>query len=310
MITALFIISGLVLFEVVNSLDNAVVNADVLRTVKSSTCRKFFVTYGMFFSVFLVRGIVPFLIYWVPNRHIPLVSLLHSFFHGSPEVRAAVAQQAPYLLMAGGTFLFLLFLHWLIVEEKDLGFAFELWLSKRGDAWYYGIIGLIGLGLVIFAPAPILAASVVGTASFFIVNGIKEFAESMESSLTSGSALSDWSKILFLEVIDASFSVDGVVGAFAFTLVVPYILIGNGIGAYIVRSLTLRGAGFIGDYAMLANGAFYSIGSLSLLMILEGFGLHVPEWLSPLITFSLVAIFFVRSVQYRQSVDALASADH
>lgn len=83
--------------------------------------------------------------------------------------------------------------------------------------------------------------------------------------------MSDISKILYLEVIDATFSIDGVLGAFAFTLSVPLILIGNGIGAYVVRSLTMHNIETVKKYMYLKNGAMYSIGVLGTVMILNSF---------------------------------------
>ena len=318
-LSAFVVIAGLLLFEVVNSLDNAVVNSAVLSRMTNPRAKRFFVTWGLFSSVFLVRGIAPLVIYYIPNRAMGFGHVMRSFWSGDPAVQRAVAEVAPNLLMAGGAFLSLLFLHWLLVEEKDLGYAFELWLSKQGQAWFLAAVG-IGLTTVCLLarahaePAHasnLMLAAVIGVSTFFVVDGIKEFAEASEEKLLEGnnSAVGDWGKVLFLEAIDASFSVDGVVGAFAFTLVVPYILIGNGIGAYVVRQLTLGSVDKIGDYKLLANGAFYSIGALSLIMIAEGFGLHVPEWLSPAVTFGLVGFFFFKSVRHNRDHPAAGGAD-
>jgi hypothetical protein len=109
------------------------------------------------------------------------------------------------------------------------------------------------------------------------------------------SDLSDWSKILYLEVIDATFSIDGVIGAFAFTLSVPLILIGNGIGAIVVRQITVGNIDRIKRYRYLKNGAMYSVLFLGMIMVAESFGLHVPLWLSPLITIGAVGFFFGKS---------------
>jgi hypothetical protein len=85
------------------------------------------------------------------------------------------------------------------------------------------------------------------------------------------------SKILYLEALDASFSLDGVIGAFAFTISVPLILLGNGIDALVVRELTVRGIDLISKFAYLKNGAIYSIGMLGTLTILESFGQEHPS---------------------------------
>ena len=92
--------------------------------------------------------------------------------------------------------------------------------------------------------------------------------------------MTDISKVFYLEVIDATFSIDGVVGAFAFTMAVPLILIGNGLGAFVVRELTLRNVDTIRKYLYLKNGAMYSIFILGIIMILDSFGVHIPFWVS------------------------------
>lgn len=311
--SAILTIAALAVFEIVNSLDNAVVNSNILCRIKSPKARAFFVTWGMFFSVFLVRGLVPFVLYYIPNAKLGFKAVLNSFWSGDPAVKHAVELMAPNLLMSGGIFLSMLFLHWLLVEEKDLGYAFEVWLSKRGSSWFFGAVGALmaTIGIIVRTTMHdpnmalnLLLSAVIGMAAFFGVDAIKEYAETTEEKLIddsgSGPAMSDWAKVLLLEVIDASFSMDGVIGAFAFTLVIPFILIGNGIGAYIVRRLTLGEVDKIANFKLLANGAFYSIGSLSVLMMAEGFGIHVPQYVSPLITFSLVGLFFWKSVVYNR----------
>jgi hypothetical protein len=96
-------------------------------------------------------------------------------------------------------------------------------------------------------------------------------------------------------VIDATFSMDGVLGAFAFTLSVPLILFGNGLGALVVRQLTVSNIERIKKYIYLKNGAMYSILFLGLVMIFESFGFDIPSWLSPLATFGTVVYFFLKS---------------
>jgi hypothetical protein len=98
-------------------------------------------------------------------------------------------------------------------------------------------------------------------------------------------------------VIDATFSIDGVIGAFAFTMSVPLILIGNGIGAFVVRELTIRNVENIRKYRFLKNGAMYSILFLGIIMVLDSFSFHIPGWVSPLITFGVVGFFFFKSVR-------------
>lgn len=103
--------------------------------------------------------------------------------------------------------------------------------------------------------------------------------------------------MLYLEVIDATFSIDGVLGAFAFTFSIPLILLGNGVGAFVVREFTIRNIGNIRKYKYLKNGAMYSIFALGTIMLLDSFGVHIPSWVSPVVTFGVVGYFFFRSCQ-------------
>ena len=136
--------------------------------------------------------------------------------------------------------------------------------------------------------------AVVGSSLFFITHGFKQNAEEQEKKLL-GSAQSDLSKLFFLEIIDSTFSIDGVLGAFAFTLSVPLILLGNGLGAFLVRELTMRNIENIKKYVYLKNGAMYSILVLGIIMIMHSFGFKIPEYLSPLTTFIIIGFFFWKS---------------
>jgi hypothetical protein len=94
-----------------------------------------------------------------------------------------------------------------------------------------------------------------------------------------------------------TFSCDGVLGAFAFTLSVPMIIAGNGLRAWIVRQITVGNVDLIRKYRYLKNGAMYSILFLGAVMMCDGFGLEVPQWISPLLTFVVVGFFFARSLR-------------
>jgi hypothetical protein len=139
-------------------------------------------------------------------------------------------------------------------------------------------------------------SAVVGSTAFFITHGFKQNAEEEEKKLLEGGR-SDISKILYLEVIDATFSIDGVLGAFAFTLSVPLILLGNGLGAIVLRQITVSNIDRIKKYKYLKNGAMYSVLFLGTIMLLDSFGFHIPHWLSPLATFGTIGYFFYKSKQ-------------
>lgn len=295
-IGVIFTIIGLSLFETVSSVDNAIINAEVLSTM-SDRARKWFLTWGMVIAVFLVRGILPFAIVWAFNPSLSPIQILSAAWSSDPLVAQSIDKSAPILLIAGGIFLVFLFLHWLFLEEKELGLPkAETFFMKRG-VWFYATVSILLSVLSWFAlkHSTLMGfGAVVGSSLFFITHGFKQNAEEQEKKLMN-SASSDFSKLLFLEIIDSTFSIDGVLGAFAFTLSVPLILLGNGLGAVIVRKLTMSNMERIKKYVYLKNGAMYSILVLGIIMILDSFGFTIPEYVSPLTTFVVVGLFFWKS---------------
>lgn len=289
-------IVGLCVFEIVSSIDNAVVNADVLSTM-SAKWRKWFLVWGIFFGVFLVRGTLPWIIVWAANPSLGPWGALVASFSNDPNVTASIERSAPFLLMGGGLFLVFLFLHWFFLEPKNFGLPFEQFISRQG-AWFYAIVSVI-LTVVVWQSSKVdpmmpFAASI-GASAFFITHGFKEHAARVEVEMKADKNMSDMSKLVYLELLDATFSIDGVVGAFAFTMSVPIILLGNGLGAIVVRELTIRGVDRIRQYPYLKNGAMYSILFLGVVMVMEGFMVHVPHWVAPIVTIVIVAFFFVKS---------------
>ncbi len=294
--SALVTIIGLSLFEAVSSIDNAIINAEVLNTM-SAKAKRWFLTWGMFIAVFLVRGLLPFIIIWAFNTSLGPLQIISAAWSSDPLVLDSIEKSAPILLVAGGVFLLFLFLHWLFLEDKKLGLPrTEKFFMSKG-VWFYATVSVLLAVISWFAlkESNLMGfGAVVGSSLFFITHGFKQNAEEQERKLL-GNAHSDLSKLFFLEIIDTTFSIDGVLGAFAFTLSVPLILIGNGLGALLVRQLTISNIERIKKYVYLKNGAMYSILVLGVIMILHSFGWHVPEYLSPLATISIIGSFFWKS---------------
>jgi len=297
--SALLTIIGLSLFETVSSVDNAIINAEVLSTM-SLRARRWFLTWGVLLAVFLIRGLLPFIIVWAFNAKLTALEVLSAAWSSNPLVSESIHKSAPVLLVAGGVFLIFLFLHWLFLEDKHMGLPrAEKFFMKQG-VWFYAIVSMLLAVIVWFAMKHSMLmgmGAVVGSSLFFITHGFKQNAEEEEKKLLgdSYSARSDFSKLLFLEIIDSTFSIDGVLGAFAFTLSVPLILIGNGLGALLVRQLTTSNIERIKKYVYLKNGAMYSILVLGVLMLMNSFGWKIPEYVSPLATFVIIGFFFWKS---------------
>ena len=296
-LTPILIILGLTCFEIVSSIDNAVINAEILDTM-SPKGRRWFLTWGFLFAVFAIRGLLPWIIVWVANPGLGMIGAFTATFSSNPAVAESIAQSSPILLAGGGTFLIFLFLHWLFLEPKQFGLRTEKFFLKNG-IWFYAVAAVVLAVTVWFALKinPIMAfGAVIGSTAFFIMHGFKQNAERAEQSLKAGKkGLADLAKIFYLEIIDASFSIDGILGAFAFTLSVPYILIGNGIGAFVLRELTVKNIERIKKYVFLKNGAMYAIFALSMIMLAGAFGHVIPEWVSPVVMFVIVGFFFLKS---------------
>ncbi|HLC96124.1 MAG TPA: DUF475 domain-containing protein [Candidatus Nanoarchaeia archaeon] len=292
---AILTILGLVLFEVITSVDNAIINASVLQTMQKRY-RKWFLFWGIIIGVFLVRGTLPWIIVWLSNPTLGAWGSLLASFSSDSGVIESVERSAPILLIGGGTYLLFLFLHWYFLEPKKYGLIGEKTIERYG-VWFFAVVSILLTEIVWFSlrREPMMAFSaVLGSTAFFITHGFKTNAEEQEKKLKK-KGMSDVSKIFYLEVIDSTFSIDSVLGAFAFTLSVPLIFIGNGIGAFIVRELTIKGTDKIRHYIYLKNGAMYSIFFLGIIMVLDSFGFHIPSWVSPVVTFFIVGYFFVKS---------------
>jgi hypothetical protein len=297
MLELLLIVLGLALFETITSIDNAIINAEVLSKM-SQRARRWFLLWGILIAVFLMRGLLPGAIIWVANPELTFDEVVTATFSEDPAVIEAIETTGPVLLIAGGVFLIFLFFHWLFMEPKYYGLVGERFFVRQG-VWFFAVVSILLTIITWYAinyNSAMAFGAVVGSTAFFIVHGFKQNAELHEKELMSGGkGLSDMSKLLYLEVIDATFSIDGVIGAFAFTFAIPLILIGNGVGAIVVRELTVRNIENVKKYVYLKNGAMYSILVLGVIMILDSFAYHIPAWLSPVITFVIVGFFLWKS---------------
>ena len=260
--------------------------------------RRWFLVLGILCAVVMVRGLLPWLIVWSTNPSLGFIGSFTATFSNDPAVAESVEKSAPILFAGGGVFLVFLFFHWLFLDPKNFGLKGERFFFKNG-AWFYAVVSVI-LSVIVWYSLqinPVMAfGAVIGSTAFFITHGFKQNAEKAEKAmLHRNQSQSDLSKILYLEAIDATFSIDGVLGAFAFTLSIPLILLGNGIGAFVLRELTVRNIERIKKYKYLKNGAMYAIFGLGAVMIAEAFGAHIPEWLSPVMMFAVIGYFFWKS---------------
>jgi hypothetical protein len=185
MFEVVIVIIGLSLFEIISSIDNAVVNAHILSTM-TERFRRFFLIWGMLIAVFLLRGVLPFLIVWIANPHFSFVELFEFTFSGDTRwIESSLAESKAYLLVGGGMYLFLVFLSWLFLEEKKYTFLVEHFIHRH-SVWFYAITSIFFTVIVYislrFDPFLAFAASI-GTTAFFITDGFKKNAEAKEKEL-------------------------------------------------------------------------------------------------------------------------------
>ncbi len=303
---ALLIAGLLTVMEVSLSFDNAVVNAAVLRHMDARWQRRF-LTWGILIAVFGMRLVFPVVIVAVA------VGL------GMGEVaRMALTDPAEYarhlraahvpIAAFGGVFLLMVFLDFVMDEAKDVHWL--EWIERRLSA--VGRLKAVAVGaalavlLVVQFTLPdeerltAMVAGVIGVLTYIGVKGLAGLAGEPEAA-AGAAARSGAAGFLYLEVLDASFSLDGVIGAFAMTTDVVIIMIGLAIGALFVRTMTVQMVrkGTLEEYRYLEHGAHWGIGALAVIMLVS-MRVEVPELVTGLIGVSLIGLSLVSSVAYRR----------
>ncbi len=308
--TALVVAALLSVMEVSLSFDNAVVNAAVLRRMDPKWQRRF-LTWGILIAVFGMRLVFPVLIVAVAAG----LGVLEvaAMAVGEPARYAAHLKEAHIGIAAfGGLFLLLVFLDYVCDGAKDvhwLGWVERKLVSLgRLDAVAVALalaaLLLVQLALPEAERLTAMIAGVSGVATYIAVKGFAGLCGDPDAAVgvatRSGAA-----GFLYLEVLDASFSLDGVIGAFAVTTDIVVIMIGLAIGATFVRTLTvyLVRKGTLEEYRYLEHGAHWGIGALAVIMLVS-MRVDVPELLTGLIGASLIGLSLLSSVRYRRRARA------
>jgi hypothetical protein len=301
-----FIVSVLVVLEISLSFDNAVVNATVLKDM-TPLWRHRFLTWGIAIAVFGMRLVFPLAVVSIVARVNPFEALRLAALE--PLEYARILTSAHHVLGAfGGAFLGMVCLKYFFDAEKEVHWiqVLEEWLTKIGkiDAAELALMLLAIYGFSRLVPPDeahgFLVAGIFGVITFVAVDGIGSVMEVGPDKMLDVHKASAAS-FLYLEVLDASFSFDGVIGAFALTNNLFIISIGLGVGAMFVRSLTvmLVDEGTLASYRYLEHGAFYAIGALAALMLL-GTVMHVPEVITGLVGAAFIGVSIVSSLRYRR----------
>jgi uncharacterized protein len=339
--TGLALTAILAVLEVSLSFDNAVVNATILVRL-NPFWQKIFLTVGVAIAVFGMRLLFPLLIVGITAKLNPVEAVRLALEKGNPDTPGTYGyllhQAHPAIAAFGGVFLLMIFFEF-IFEEREITWLtwLERPLAKIGKLDQLSVVlSLVILVIVAYTLAPagkistVLVSGALGLATFLVVNGLGEYFDTDEeledelvemeaedkqrrkgngvSPVVGAAGKAAFFLFLYLEVLDASFSFDGVVGAFAITSDPILIAIGLGIGAMFIRSLTvfLVRKGTLSEYVYLEHGAFWAIGTLAVLLLIT-IEYDVPEVVTGLIGVGLILAAFITSVVRNRRTPAEAS---
>jgi len=300
----MFIVAVLGVLEVSISFDNAVVNATVLRNM-TPLWRHRFLTWGIAIAVFGMRLVFPLLIVGIFAQLWPVEVIRLAAFH--PTEYARILASAHVVIAAfGGAFLAMVAMKYFFNAEKEIHWirAVETPLVQIGRMEAVELaVAMVGIYLISrYLPlnerAEFLVAGLFGLVTYIIVDGISGLMEVKEKTMASVHRKSA-ALFLYLEMLDASFSFDGVIGAFALTKNLFLIAIGLGIGAMFVRSLTIMlvEKGTLSTYRYLEHGAFYAIGALAAIMFLGTF-VNIPEVVTGFLSAGFIGLSLWSSIKY------------
>jgi hypothetical protein len=332
--------------EVSLSFDNAVVNATILERM-SAFWQRIFLTIGIFIAVFGMRLVFPLVIVAVTAGLNPVESLTLALDSrgqpaDQPGTYAYLLDEAyPQIAAFGGMFLFMLFLDWMF-EDRDIKWLrpIEKFLARIGEIERISVVIAVVV-LVLLSqflaedPAVVLLSGSLGLITYLAVQGLGQYFESVgqkqmqeaaEEGARNGSGPTELAKatgkagfflFLYLEVLDAAFSFDGVIGAFAITPDPIIIALGLGlIGAMFVRSLTvyLVRQGTLADYVYLEHGAHWAIGALAVILLIGIGPFHVNEIVTGLIGVVFIGASLYASIRRNrrlaaQGIDVHKTAD-
>jgi hypothetical protein len=314
-LTGVGIAAILAVMEVSLSFDNAVVNASVLKTW-DAFWQKLFLGVGIVIAVFGMRLLFPLVIVAVA-ADLGLMDVWHLALSDPKQYSMHLTAHHAEVAAFGGMFLLLVFLNFLFDDEKEthwLGHVEEK-LGSLGKVSSIAVMIALGAlmgSLALVEPAQKLVVLMSGLWGILVYVGVDAISGLLEKEEEGGGSVGDLVKrggigaFLYLEVLDASFSFDGVIGAFAITTDVVIIMLGLAIGAMFVRSLTvfLVKKGTLDEFVYLEHGAHYAIGILALIM-LASMKFHIPEVFTGLVGVAFIVASLWSSIRYKKQQQAM-----
>ncbi|MEI8096290.1 MAG: DUF475 domain-containing protein [Spirochaetales bacterium] len=285
------------------SFDNAVVNARVLATM-SPFWRKMFLTLGMIIAVFGMRIVFPLVLVWLVSA-LPFLDVVRMTWEDPHKFQEILVHQHLIIAGFGGAFLWMVFAKFFFDADKAVHWipGLEKFLARLGHMEAVWVLFTLGLALVVHELMPalhrpeFLFAAVIGVVTFLALEGLGSLMNNPKLASSGGLGA-----FLYLEVLDASFSMDGVIGAFAITDNLFIIALGLGIGAFFVRSMTIKLVDdkTLGAFRYLEHGAFWAIGALALIMFLGALDIEVHEVIAGTVGLVIIGLSFGASVLHNR----------
>lgn len=300
------IVAILGVLETSLSFDNAVVNASVLKNWDEKWRQRFLV-WGMPIAVFGMRLVFPLAIVALTAHLSPLAAL--SLAVSDPGQYETILKSVHHEVAAfGGVFLLMVFMDFFLQEEKDHHWIpfIEEPLAKIGKLGVESAIALlVVLGAAAYIPATeqlaFLTAGVWGLITYVAANAVGTMAGG--DDVANNIIKQGVGGFMYLELLDASFSFDGVIAAFALTNNIFIMMIGLSVGAMFVRSMTLHlvDKGTLNEYRFLEHGAFWAIGALAAIMFVGAAGVEIPEVVTGLLGAAAIGASFWSSIKANRS---------
>jgi hypothetical protein len=306
-IGCVFIAFVLAILEISLSFDNAVVNAMKLEKMAPIWQHRF-LTWGIIIAVFGMRLVFPILVVTIFAAISPISVIKMALFNSTEYAHYLHLAHAP-IVTFGGAFLMMLFLSYFFNGNKNTHWIkpIEKPLSQVGDL--KGIEIILTLCFIFIAQTQlnaetrlsVISAGIVGILIYLGIDNLSNWLEAKEQ-LSTVAKSSGLASFLYLELIDASFSLDGVLGAFALSRDVLIITIGLAIGAFFVRSLTLLMVEkkTLAEFIYLEHGAHWAIGVLSIIMFVSTF-YEVPEVITGLTGLVFIISALISSILYNKN---------
>ncbi|MBQ7288050.1 MAG: DUF475 domain-containing protein [Candidatus Gastranaerophilales bacterium] len=314
-LAVLFVVLVLSVLEVSLSFDNAVVNAAKLEKM-SPVWQKRFLTWGIWIAVFGMRFVFPILVVAIFAK-LGFVDVVKLALNNPDEYAHHLHVSHPPIITFGATFLMMLFLTFFLNSKKEIHWIKPLEEKMAALGNVRGLNVVLTLLLLYTAQNfvqeeykyQVVMAGIWGIVTYLLIDGI---SAALEAHAEKKQAIANCSprfnfanscfiNFLYLELIDASFSLDGVLGAFALSRDILIITIGLSIGAMFVRSLTIMlvQKKTLQEYIYLEHGAHHAIGALALIMFISSF-YEVSEVITGLVGLVFIVIAFICSIQHNK----------